>query len=138
MSTLDTYREIDLPFHIDGQGRIAFSENKAEQIANRLLGLIGTLPTERVMRSRYGTNAGSALFGHTQTLINDISTSIRSAISRWEPTVTVGNIKAEQDLSNTSQVNVLVEFSIKESGVTRKYVATINTGGEVREVLEVV
>jgi phage baseplate assembly protein W len=133
-----TYREIDLPFHFDGQGQVAFSENRPEQIANRLVGLIGTIPTERAMRSSYGTNASSTLFNHTLNLGNDITASIRGAISQWEPSITVKTVTAVEDFATPSAVNIKVDFSLREGGTVKSYSATITTGGEVREVVEIV
>lgn len=101
--------EVDLPFGVDGAGRIAFTSDLGKQTRNHIFSVIGTNLGERVMRGEYGTDLLNHLFEpndevHLERLQNDISEAIRI----WAPEVTLTGV----DLT-TDQVNGIVNVEVR-------------------------
>ena len=53
---------LDLPFHIDGSGRTATTEDRARRVRNLLETVLFTAPGERVMRPEFGSGILDMLF----------------------------------------------------------------------------
>lgn len=130
--------ELDRPFRVDAQGRIAFTSDPARQLRNRVINVVATEIGERVMRPDYGTPLQSMLFeGDDDLTISIISTDIERALAEWEPGVVVRGVTAEADSELDGVINLNVTYSAVNSPLETVSIpvntATISRGGLVEE-----
>lgn len=71
-----------------------------------------TSPGERVMSS-FGSTLKGFLFAPETALQDEVNTSIRKAIQRWEPRVEVVSVEAEMQDTNTA--NIVLKVVNKET-----------------------
>lgn len=101
--------EMDLPFRVDAQGRIAFTSDSSRVLRNHVLAIIGTELGERVMRPGYGTSLQSLLFesDYEMTAVT-IADDIQQALQRQEPGIVVQDVfvTPDSELDGTLMLNV--------------------------------
>lgn len=108
--------EMDQPFGVDAQGRIAFTSDPGRVLRNRVRMIIGTELGERVMRPEYGTPLQSLLFeGDDDITASIIISDIEKALRTYEPGVIVQNVYLENDDALDGVVNVNVVYSAANS-----------------------
>lgn len=78
------------PMQIGSDGRFRTTSNSPEVWSNRLAQLVCARMGERVMRPDYGTEFTNDLF---QNALGDPNTSIRRAVTKWLPHLTIDNVK---------------------------------------------
>lgn len=74
-----------LPFAIDSSGGVASTTDAGLQTLDRVMGLVGTLPGERVMRSTYGVASTSVLFMPEDLAAVQAQQLVKDAVAAWEP-----------------------------------------------------
>ena len=130
--------ELDFPFRVDPQGRIAFTSNPAKVLSNHVLTVIGTELGERVMRAKYGVGLTALLFeGNDSTTAALIKIDIAKALETYEPGVVVSSVDTDSQGALEGILNVTVTYSAANSAFS-KVVIPVNTavlyrGGAVKE-----
>ncbi|NTV10558.1 MAG: GPW/gp25 family protein [Zoogloea sp.] len=101
---------------LDAGGRLGWSEGNAS-VREVIMNILLTRPGERLMRPEFG--AGLQNFIHhpnnetTRALIADAALR---AISRWEPRVTVEEVRAAADSERLSVVNLAIRYRLRTDG----------------------
>lgn len=118
---------MEVPFHIDGAGRVAQATDLGRQIMLRMLTLIGTSYTERVLRPLYGTRAATAVFDVNDPLSQTLlAGSIKDAVAMWEPTIVVDDIQMRSQDPAGGQMIAVIAYHLTATGSS--YTATVNLG----------
>lgn len=74
---------IDYPFHFDGRGRTATTDDK-DHIRDMLEQLLFTSPGERVNRPNFGSGLLAMVFApNSKELATTLQGSVQAAIQRW-------------------------------------------------------
>lgn len=131
--------ELDQPFAIDAQGRIAFTSDPTEILRNRVRMVVGTEIAERVMRPTYGTPLQALLFeGDDDLTVSIITSDIEKALAEWEPGVIVQSVYL--DFGSTQldgDIGVNVIYSAANSPLETLTLAVNNAilfrGGTIQE-----
>ena len=93
-----TYKGVSFPFRIDGGGGIATSEltyMDYSLIEESIKQILFTYPGERIMEPEFGCRLKDFVFENVEELSiqNVIKYVIETALNRWEPRITVKEIK---------------------------------------------
>lgn len=108
------YKDIDLTFTANAVGDV-YKKNDAGAVKQAVMTLLMTNHGEKPFRPRYGANLQALLFNLTdEELVMDIRTSIKEAMTKWEPRAKVLDIKVslQEDVNN---VFVTTTFQIKNT-----------------------
>jgi phage baseplate assembly protein W len=125
--------QITLPFQLDAFGRIGHTDNLAKQLADNIVSIVGTQPSQRRMRPDYGVN----LMGYLFKPINDadfdrLVAEIEAAVTLYEPRVTVTSVDNLSDADmGLLGVRVNFNFATANSAATQSYQATVLPTGSV-------
>jgi phage baseplate assembly protein W len=122
-----------IPFAVNATGGIAQTDDPQRQLLDRIQGLIGTQPGERVMRSTYGVDSAALLFSADELASARVQLAVRDAVAAWEPSARVTSISANVN-NELGLVSLRVEVARvdapgAESANSR--VVTIDVGGTV-------
>lgn len=136
---IQTQIEMDQPFAIDAQGRVAFTSDPARVLRNRVRMIVGTQVGERVMRPQYGTPTVSMLFDTDDDMTASIIMSdITRALAEYEPGVVVQSVfldSGDNQLDGTVNVNVI--YSAANSPLENLTIpvntALLHRGGTIEE-----
>jgi len=126
-------RELAVPFGIDTLGRVAFTEDPYQQIANHLTLLIGTRLNERVMAPSYGVDTWGYIFDiNDPSTFDRLSLEVEQAILAWEPLVEIRSIEPNVDREG-GLLGITVYFSLRgvDTGDLTVHQAFVKTGGTV-------
>jgi phage baseplate assembly protein W len=115
---------LEYPFRVDGSGRIAAASDVNRQVQIRLIGLISTGLTERVMRPGYGGGMLSRVFETIEPAF--YVTAIQDAVRNYEPAVVIDGVDVRsQDIAGGS-VELAVRYHMASTGDA--YTVTVNVG----------
>jgi hypothetical protein len=112
-----------LPDDVGTLGFVSGDENVEQSLRILLLTAVG----ERVMRPDFGTAIASLLFapGSSQHL-RELETTIRDAVSQFEPRVDLDDVSAEMDLSDDPDAEaraiVSVRYRVRQSNTQQNLV----------------
>jgi len=138
MPTFNTQVEMDLPFRVDFQGRIAFTTDPSQVLRNRVISVIATQVGERVMRPAYGTPLIDLLFESDDDFtVAILADDIKRALEEYEPGVTVQDVFPTTDDALDGIINLNVTYSAVNSPLETVTVpvntAVLYRGGVVKE-----
>ncbi len=106
-------RGITFPMRVDQSGAIAMS-NGATDIDASLRVILLTAPGERVMRPLFGCRIWELMFepinANTLGLMGE---AVREAVGRWEPRVTIQDVRVVPDHGAIGQVLIYVDYLVK-------------------------
>jgi phage baseplate assembly protein W len=141
-----------LPFRLGPDGSVALETDPNVQTDQRIRALVGTVPTQRLMRLDYGVNLPALVFEDEDIAEGELLQMVTNSMAMWEPGVQVQSVDAVR--SSTSAdipsegwgpddpiVDVSVRYQRVDSytspvSVAKKlHTAVIRVGGEVMEVL---
>jgi phage baseplate assembly protein W len=110
-------KNIDFPFHFDGRGRTA-STNDNDHIRDMIEQLLFTYPGERVNRPDFGSGLLGMVFEpNSPELASALQFSMQAAIQRW-----LGDLIELQTLEVTSEeatLRVVVQYVVRRTGEPR-------------------
>ena len=108
---------MDFPFHIDGRGRTASTDDD-DHIRDMIDQLLFTRPGERVNRPDFGTGLLGMVFQpNSPELASALQFTIQAALQQW-----LGNLIQVESLEVTSaagSVTVTVAYLVRRSQVSR-------------------
>ena len=91
-------------------GMAAYEESVEQSI--RII--LGTLPGERLMRPDFGCRLGEVVFAPaTHRTLRLAEHYVREALVRWEPRITVEEVKGEADEADPSRVNIRIGYQLR-------------------------
>lgn len=124
-----TIKGMQYPVRTSNTGGTFARNFDVEAIRDGLVQLIMTQKGERPMRADFGTITRAAVFAPLDAqLLSDIETSIRDAIDRYEPRVTLRGLSVLP--TDESSINIDLEFSIKGGVLSiQRLNLTVNSQG---------
>ena len=124
-----TIKGMQYPVRTSNTGGTFARNFDVEAIRDGLVQLIMTRKGERPMRADFGTITRAAVFAPLDAqLLSDIETSIRDAIDRYEPRVTLRGLSVLP--TDESAINIDLEFSIKGGVLSiQRLNLTVNSQG---------
>ncbi|MGW0060352.1 GPW/gp25 family protein [Streptosporangium sandarakinum] len=131
---------IDLPFRFDSSGHAVTTTDVDRMIRQRLIGIIGTNPGERVMIPQLGVGVARMVFEtDAATVVAELTTDISYQASRYEPTVAIREIIPYPDAAK-GEARLDVRYARTDtpasgmSGSRFVHRAVVGAGGLISEV----
>jgi len=116
---------IDYPFHFDGRGRTAATDDN-DHIRDMIEEFLFTNPGERVNRPDFGSGLLQLIFApNSPELAATVQFTIQAGLLRW-----LGDLITVQKVEVTAQdakLNVLVQYVVKSTGAQQSQ--TFANGG---------
>lgn len=112
----------DFPFHLDGRGRSAETEED-EHIRDMIMQVLFTNPGERVNRADFGCGVKQLVFmPNSEALATATQFLIQGALQRWlEPVIQVESVTVE---AVNAELRVSLVYSKRSGGGIRREVFT--------------
>lgn len=132
--------EINVPFRVDGNGRVVTTSDPDAQVRLHVLALLNTTPAERAMVPGYGVDTVGLLFGDPDgdEVAAQAATMIRDGFTEWEPGVSLLRAEADEDSEGNLAV-VNVEYARRDAAdsgtVANANTAIIGANGVVRDIV---
>ncbi len=107
---------LTLPLQRGDSGYFAQSFQSSEQVKSNIINLLQTKKGERLFQPEFGTGLHSLLFEQaTDTLEEDIETTINSALEEWLPYVVAEEIDVDisKDYTDFNQAKVSIKFKLE-------------------------
>lgn len=102
----------------------------AASIRQALLLLLSTEPGERVMRPTYGCALEHLIFGpNDDTTAGLVIHYVRRAVETWEPRVQVTRVDASADPTDSSRLNIILEYRIRGAGMPERLIYGLSLAG---------
>jgi phage baseplate assembly protein W len=115
-------RGISFPFRVDQSGSIATSSG-GEGIDSSLRMVLMTAPGERVMRPKFGCKIWELLFEPINAnTLGLMAEAVREAVGRWEPRVTLHEVRVEPNPSADGQVMINIDYVVRSTNDKRNLV----------------
>jgi len=115
-------RGISFPLGVDQSGSISTSTG-GDGIDSSLRMVLMTAPGERVMRPNFGCKIWDLLFepinANTLGLMGE---AVREAVGRWEPRVTLEDVRVEPDSAAQGQVLINIDYLVRATNDRRNLV----------------
>lgn len=115
-------RGIAFPMRVDQSGSIAMSSG-ASDIDSSIRMILTTAPGERLMRPAFGCKIWELLFepinANTLGLMGE---AVREAIGRWEPRVTLEEVRLDPSGQHAGEVLIEIDYVIRTTNDRRNLV----------------
>lgn len=109
------------PMHVDQSGSIAMSGSNEVETSLRVV--LTTAPGERLMRPEFGCRIWELLFepinANTLGLMGE---AVREAVGRWEPRVTVDDVRLEPSVGDVGAVLIHLDYTLRATNDRRNLV----------------
>ncbi len=117
------------PPRVDADGRLAWSYGE-ENVRQCIRALLLTEPGERLMREAFGCGLRRFLFEpNTVTTRQLIRERVSRAIARWEPRVTVEEVKVDPDSVEPRVVHLTILFRLTATRALETLGLSLQLGG---------
>ena len=105
---------VSLPMdHIDGSGFFPGTSTTLTQTSSNIRNLLLTNKGERVGQPEFGCGLLQVLFEPmSETLIDDVKSTIEEAMSQWLPHVIVKELSVQPDEDEPNKLIIEIEFSL--------------------------
>lgn len=114
-------RGMAFPMHVDQSGSIAMSGSNEVETSLRVV--LTTAPGERLMRPEFGCRIWELLFepinANTLGLMGE---AVREAVGRWEPRVTVDDVRLEPSVGDVGAVLIHLDYTLRATNDRRNLV----------------
>ena len=99
----------------DSTGGISMSE-KEQDIKEAILIILTTAKGERIMRPDFGCGIHGFVFSvMNAAMLTLMEQSVREALERWEPRISVQNVKARYEPSPGNRCMIDIDYTIRET-----------------------
>lgn len=133
--------EIDVPFRLDGNGRVVKTDHPDDQVRLHVLALLNTGPSERAMVPGYGTELVSLVFSDPDgdAVATQASLMVRESMRLYEPGVDLIRVAPNSVDSGGNLASLDVDYrrldAADASTVANANTAVIGSNGVVREIV---
>ena len=101
------------PVYLDGKGTIKMSEYE-DDIKEAIHIILGTAQGERVMRPDFGCGIHDLIFAPINTnTIGMVESSIREALTRWEPRIELLDIEVSREKADVGQLVIRINYHVR-------------------------
>ena len=107
-------KAITLPFSFDSNGGVSSTEDMKKIIQDRVVLVLMTYASERVMRPTYGTLVRGSSFENQAEAINMINREIDTGFNTWLPYLTLLTVNASIDPAD-EHLNIEVTYKYGSS-----------------------
>ena len=115
-------RGISFPFRVDQSGSIATSSG-VEDIDSSIRMILTTAPGERLMRPHFGCKIWELLFEPINAnTLGLMSEAVREAIGRWEPRVTLEDVRLDPSQQDVGAVFNNIDYVVRATNDRRNLV----------------
>ncbi len=115
-------RGISFPLRVDQSGSIAMTAGVTD-LDSSIRMVLSTAPGERLMRPQFGCRIWEQLFEPINAnTLGLMSEAVREAIARWEPRVTVSDVRVEPAPSSHGEVRIHVDYVVRATNDRRNLV----------------
>ena len=115
-------RGIAFPMRVDQSGSIATSSG-AGDIDSSIRMILTTAPGERLMRPAFGCKIWELLFEPINAnTLGLMSEAVKEAISRWEPRVTLEDVRLDPSGQHAGEVLIEIDYLIRTTNDRRNLV----------------
>jgi len=115
-------RGISFPFRVDQSGSIATSSG-VEDIDSSIRMILTTAPGERLMRPHFGCKIWELLFEPINAnTLGLMSEAVREAIGRWEPRVTLEDVRLDPSQQDVGAVFINIDYVVRATNDRRNLV----------------
>jgi len=105
-------RGIAFPMRVDQSGSIATSSG-ASDIDSSIRMILTTAPGERLMRPAFGCKIWELLFEPINAnTLGLMSEAVREAIGRWEPRVTLEDVRLDPSGQHAGEVMIEIDYVV--------------------------
>lgn len=95
-------------------GRDVAQVAEQEDIRQSLIVLLGTTPSERIMREDFGCDLHSFMFEEiSQELLNRLTRLIGDAIIYNEPRIVLNSVGIEENQDNPGEIMITIDYTIR-------------------------
>jgi uncharacterized protein len=113
---------IAFPLRVDQSGAIA-TTNGADGIDSSLRVVLMTAPGERVMRPAFGCRIWQYMFEPINAnTLGLMAEAVREAVGRWEPRVTLDDVRVVPDTGSVGQVFIHIDYTVRTTNDRRNLV----------------
>ena len=115
-------RGISFPIRVDQSGAIALTNGTADIDASLRM-VLTTAPGERVMRPLFGCRIWELLFEPINAnTIGLMGEAVREAVGRWEPRITLDDVRIDPDLRDQGRVLIHLDYTVRATNDRRNLV----------------
>lgn len=115
-------RGISFPFRVDQSGSIATSSG-VDDIDSSIRMILTTAPGERLMRPHFGCKIWELLFEPINAnTLGLMSEAVREAIGRWEPRVTLEDVRLDPSQQDVGAVLINIDYVVRATNDRRNLV----------------
>ena len=115
-------RGVAFPMRVDQSGSIATSTG-ASDIDSSIRMILTTAPGERLMRPAFGCKIWELLFDQINAnTLGLMSEAVREAIGRWEPRVTLEDVRLDPNGQHAGEVLIEIDYVIRTTNDRRNLV----------------
>jgi phage baseplate assembly protein W len=115
------------PIRTDPTGRIALTRGERD-IEESIQLILGTAFGERPMRPEYGCAIHDYVFGTLDPeMVSRISVAVRASLLRWEPRITVEDVRVNADTDSKGLVYIDIRYSVADTNSPRNLVCPFYT-----------
>lgn len=115
-------RGFSFPMRIDQSGSIAMTAG-SDDINSSIRMVLTTAPGERLMRPEFGCRIWELLFESINAnTLGLMSEAVREAIARWEPRVTLEDVRVEPSPGSIGEVKIHLDYRIRATNDQRNLV----------------
>ena len=132
-----TERAISLPFSFDSSGALSYTTDEKKIWQDRVVLVIMTLLTERVMRPTFGTTARDSVFENESTAESAIKQAIAVGFAQWLKPLTLTQVVVTIDPADgylVATVQYKYEKEKNEQSVKIKTAILSRSGDVILEV----
>ena len=127
--------QMAIPFSLAPDGSVAVVTDPVQSLADRVRALVGTIPSQRVMRTTFGVATTNLLFEYDPTIaMEQLDNYVRQALSQWEPSAVVLKVEPVISSDGTQIMTARVDVSAGDpvaSGLSPQYSVTVSPTGDV-------
>ncbi len=115
------------PIRTDPTGRIALTRGERD-LEESIQLILGTAFGERPMRPEYGCAIHDYVFGTLDPeMISRVSVAVRASLLRWEPRITVEDVRVTPDRGGAGLVYIDIRYSVAGTNSPRNLVCPFYT-----------
>ncbi len=115
-------RGIAFPIRVDQSGSIATSAGVSD-IDSSIRMILTTAPGERLMRPAFGCRIWELLFEPINAnTLGLMSEAVKEAIGRWEPRVTLDDVRLDPDGQHAGEVLIEIDYVVRVTNDRRNLV----------------